>query len=345
MSSIIGFDSKETHREINSQDQIFPLGASIEIYDYEKFKNEYDKAMKTIWDSINEKRKRKVYSFQYFAKKFGMEDAQELLIPFLKNIHPHIINADIYFTNIPEKKIPEVYMYNMDERKETKKINEFLTTLVQPYSYICAWKQCFTNEKQADQILWLDNFQGKSTVAWNVLWGKKPSIYYKGDYCNALISTADILAGVVDNSLIDQPFSKKSINEILSGKLKLRGKTNIIGSQDLRWIVPVSRKMINTTRFLKHPIYYLITQKRPKELEYKESIHQFEYSPIFDEIANIAYNNNGAIKFYDKTQDYMHIRAEDIVIYFEETGQEIAKSLEKQKYIEKSYYYGYEKIK
>ena len=231
----------------------------------------------------------------------------------------------------------------MDDRKETKPIKDFLTTLIQPYSYICAWKKC-SNEEE-DHILWLDNFQGRSTVAWNIIWGKKPNIFYKGDYCNAVISTADILAGAIDNFLIDKPFSRKSIGNILGDKLKLRGKVNIIGSPDLRWIVPVSRKMINTSRFLKHPIYYLITQKRPKGLEYKESIHQFEFSPIFDEIVNIAFKNNGAIKFYDRTQDFMHIKKDDRVIYFEETGQEIAKSLEKQNYIERSYYYGHEKIK
>ena len=344
MPSIIGFDSKETHREIDGEDTIFPLGASINIYDYDKFKKEYNKAMKTVWESVSEERKRTVYSFQYFAKKFGMESAKELSLLFLKEITPHILTAETYFTNIPEKKISEVYMYNMDIRKETQPIKNFLTTLVQPYPYICAWKKCFDTEKDDEQTLWLDNFQGKLTVAWNVLWAKKPEIFYKGDYCNAAISTADFLAGVVDSILVDKPFSKESIDRILNDILKLRGKTNIIGSQDLRWIVPVSRQMINTSRFLKHPIYYLITQTRPKGLEYKEAIDQFEFSPIFDDLANLAFKNNGAIKMYDRTQDFMHIRHDDRVIYFEETGKEIATSLEKQNYIKKSYYYGYEKI-
>lgn len=37
MLSVIGSDSKETPREINGEDRIFPLGASIEIVNYEQF--------------------------------------------------------------------------------------------------------------------------------------------------------------------------------------------------------------------------------------------------------------------------------------------------------------------
>jgi hypothetical protein len=37
MPSVIGFDSKEIHREINGDDRIFPLGASIEIVNFEQF--------------------------------------------------------------------------------------------------------------------------------------------------------------------------------------------------------------------------------------------------------------------------------------------------------------------
>ena len=191
----------------------------------------------------------------------------------------------------------------------------------------------------------LDNFQGKSTMAWNVLWAKKPVIYFKGDLCNPLISTADLLAGTIDAMLTNQPFSKDAIDNLLTNQLHLRGETSIIGSQDLRWIAPLSRMMINTYRFMKHPVYYLITERRPGALEYKEAVHQFEFSPIFDDIVSLACQENGAIKFYDKSQDYLNISAEDKVIYFEDSGKEIAMSLEKQKYITKSYYYGHEEIK
>ncbi len=326
MASIIGFDSKETHRKINEEDRTFPLGASIEISNYEKFIELYDKSMQCIWDTLSEKRKRKIYSYQYFAQHYGVEKAQELCFLFLKEIKKPIINADVYFTNIPEEKISEIYMYNNDRVKETKPTKEFLVSLVQPYAYMCAWKRYLKNKNNEETIL-LDNFQGETTVAWQTLWYKKPNIFYKGDCCNALISTADILAGTVDNYLSEKSFHHKTINKILGKELKLHGKTYLIGSKDLRFIVPTSREPINTTRWLKHPIFYIIKETRVSDQDYKDAHHQVEYSPMFDEATNIAFKNNGAVKFYDQTVDYRNLKSEDRLIYYGDRGKELVEQL------------------
>lgn len=344
MPSIIGFDSKETHRDVNGEDRTYPLGASVEIYDYDKFIESYDKSMKCVWNTLNEKRKRKIYSYQYFAQQYGIEKTQQLCFLFLKEIRKSIINADIYFTNIPENKISEIYMYNNDRVKETKPTKEFLVSLVQPYSYMCAWKKYLINQDTEDTIL-LDNFQGETTVAWQTLWYKKPNIFYKGDCCNALISTADILAGTVDNYLVERSFHDKTINKILEKELNLYGKSYIIGSKDLRFIVPTSREQINTTRWLKHPIFYIMKEKRISDQEYKEARHQVEYSPMFDDASNMAFKNNGAVKFYDETSDYRNLKPEDRLVYYGDRGKELVNQLRNLGYTNKTFLYPNEKIK
>lgn len=346
MPSLIGFDSKETHRDVNGEDRTYPLGASVEIYDNDKFIIAYDKAMEKVWANIGEKRKRKIYPYQYFAQVYGIEDSIEILTPFIKDIKQNIINSDVYFTNIPDEKIPQIFMYNNDGKKAIKSTKDFLTSLVQPYPYICAWKRCQGEEGAKGSIFLLDHFQGETTIAWDSFWYRKPNIFYKGDLCNALISTSDIIAGIIDNSLRDESFSLDSINEILT-KMKLNGKSYLIGSKDLRFIVPITRVKINTNRFLKHPIYYIIKEERIKDQEYKEARNQIEYSPMFDHISNFAFKNNGGIKFFDETQDYRNLKIDDSLIYIGERGKDLSKSFVKQGYIDEkqTYYYQYEKEK
>jgi hypothetical protein len=235
-------------------------------------------------------------------------------------------------------------MYCEDESGVKKPTSEFIRTLIQPYSYICAWKYINEN-KNSNSILFIDNFQAQTTKAWKRILNNKPVIYYKGDLCNPVISTADILAGVIDFELQDTKFCIDSINEIITERLGLKGNAHLIGSPDLSYISPISRQQIDTSKLLKHPIYYLITEKRPTESDYYEFRDQLEFSKIFDDLVNIAYDNNGSIKLYEVSRDYKFFTKDDRLIYYEKNGQEIAESLIKQKYIDKSFCYGYDKIK
>ncbi|MFH1013096.1 MAG: hypothetical protein V1769_01120 [Thermoplasmatota archaeon] len=57
MPSVIGFDSKEIHREINGEDRMFPLGAIIEIVNYEQFAS-IVKQVETIKDQQKHSKER-----------------------------------------------------------------------------------------------------------------------------------------------------------------------------------------------------------------------------------------------------------------------------------------------
>ncbi len=345
MTQIVGFDAKETIR-IDSEGNRYnyPLGVSVEIVEYDKFKTQYEKAIKTINEKYKLENKRKVYSFQYFAKIYGIDRAVDISNRFLKEIKSNIISTNVYFTNISEIKTPEIFMYCEDEIGAKKPTNEFIKTLIQPYSYICAWKYLNEN-KNSNSTLFIDNFQAQTTKAWQKIKSKKPVVFYKGDLCNPVISTADILAGVIDFELQKSKFCINSINKIVTKNLGLKGEAYLIGSPDLSQISPISRQQIDTSKLLKHPVYYLISEKRPSEMEYYEFRDQFEFSKIFDEIVNIAYENNGSIKLYEASRDYKYFTKEDRVIYYEKNGKEIAESLINQKYVDKAYCYGHEEIK
>jgi len=345
MTQIVGFDAKETIRTDTKGNRYnYPLGVSVEIFDFNKFKERYDKSIKTISKKYDIENKRKVYSFQYFAKLYGMDSAIDISKCFLNEIKKNIITTNVYFTNISEIKTPKIFMYCEDGIGVKKPTKEFIKTLIQPYSYICAWKYLNEN-KNSKSKLFIDNFQAQTTRAWQKIQSNKPIIYYKGDLCNPVISTADMLAGVIDSEMQNSKFCIDSINEIVTKNLGLKGKTYLIGSPDLSYISPVSRQQIDTSMLLKHPVYYLITEKRPTEMDYYEFRDQFEFSKIFDDIVNIAYENNGSIKLYEASRDYKFFTKDDRIIYYEKNGKEIAESLINQQYIDTALHYGHDKIK
>lgn len=330
MPSYIGFDSKELRRadKESGKEFISTIGVSIEVFDLKKFNEIYDKAIEMVFKKHGLERKRRVYHFQYFCKMYGLESAKEICIDFLHRIREYVLNVGIYFANISPNKIPYVFMYSMDGKKERMPTRKFLASLVSPFPYICAWKYMQEN-KDIDSVFILDHFQGKLTPSWSVFHLKKPVIYFRGDQCNSIISTADILAGVIDQYLYGEQISIKSINEILY-EFSFNGKAYVIGSRDLRWIAPVSRKLISTGVFVRHPIYFIITEKRPSMMDYKEHRDQLEFSPLFDIVTSKAFENNGCVKLYEITEDYKLIKSIDRVIYYGDRGKEIAEILKSQ---------------
>jgi len=166
MTQVIGFDAKETIRiGTNGSRYSYPLGVSVEVFDFNKFKEQYEQAIKTINKEYSIENRRKVYSFQYFAKLYGIDYAVDISNSFLNEIKKNIITTNVYFTNISEIKTPEIFMYCEDGIGVKKPTNEFIKTLIQPYSYICAWKYLSENKNSKSKLL-IDNFQAQITRAW-----------------------------------------------------------------------------------------------------------------------------------------------------------------------------------
>ena len=328
MPSWIGFDSKDLIRGGGDQGKKFisTIGTSIEVFDLMEFDHVYDKAIEATFKKFGLEMKRKVYYFQYFCKLFGLDDAREICINFMQRVKNHIFDIGVYFANISPIRTPQIYMYGTDRKKAIVPTKKFLSSLTNPFPYISAWKYSQQNQNTNSTFI-LDHFQGKQTISWAIFWLKKPIMYYRGDQCNSVISTADMLAGLVDQCLYGERISMETIERILSDELYLKGKVYIIGSQDLRWIVPISRKAINTVRFVKHPIYFIINEKRPSMVEYKEAKDQLEFSPLFDLVTSKAFENNGCVKLYDQTEDYKLLKSTDRIIYYGDKGKEIAESL------------------
>lgn len=346
MIPAVGFDSKELTRQSGLEDQGFfsSLGASVEVFDEKKFKNEYVNALHEVMEDYGLSGRRDVAKFYYFCRKLGsIEEASDLCEDFIDRIKGNIFKVNIYFTIIPPSKVPEIYMYNIDNQPASKPTKEFLRSLTPSYTHLCAWKYCDKKEEVDEKIL-MDHFQGKMTVAWQTLWHESPEIYFRGDSCNPLISTADIIGALIDQKISDGGISDNRISDAID-ELGLNGEEVFIGQPDFDFIVPVQRKQIQFRRHIKHPIFFIVGESSPSGMDRDKYRRQLEFSKIYDEIVNAAWRENGAIKMYDETQDFTMLEpGEDRIIHFGERGEEIAEQLSAQ-YDVKSIHAKHDEIK
>lgn len=337
MSSIIGFDGKEYHKGLR-KDFFAPLGAGVEIFNYDQFKREYDVLMGELWGKFGGERKRKCYKSRHL--RVLLKDASDdFMRAFIQGVKEHILSVNIFFTMIYPTKVPVVYSYG--KHREQDPVN-FMVTNNQAYPSWCAWKYLDIN-KYPETLLMLDNFQGERTVAWESIKRKKPDIYVRGDSCNPLISTADIIASMVDKICRTDRLTSKIIQRSLK-ELGLRGKDIFIGQPDFKYIIPLSEERIDTTSYLAHPLYFIISEDRPELLKKDEWREHHEYSAVMDSVVNAAFEANGAVKWYDQTEDYKILTAKDKLIFYGDKGKEVAEKIGSS-YNVTTYHFPYDKIK
>lgn len=326
----VGFDAKEIRRKKNNdKSYVSPIGCGIKIENIDEFKKAYFDIMEEKFAKINKEFRRKIYSNFYLKKFLGLTESLKLVEEFYNDIREYIMGVEIYVTQIKISKIPIIYMYRENGIIAAEESKEFLKTLQSAYSYISAWKY-YEENKTDEDILLIDHFQGSITAAWQSLQKRLLDVYFKGDLCNPLISASDLLLGLIDDLLLKKckTISQKEIKDILR-QLKIDGETKFIR---IDFIVPLKRDPItlDKKKHLHHPIYFLVKDKKPKDMDYREHLQQLEFSPVFDKLVNKACENDAAIKIYNELMDFLIFDRGDKIFYFEERGEGIAKSLHKQ---------------
>ena len=323
MSSTVGFDAKEFHSGVE-KDFFAIMGAGIEISDHNNFKNKYDKIMDKLWNEVDYPRKRKVYKARHIDTLLE-DDAPDFKEHFVSEIKKHIIHTNIFFTIISPRKIPKIFTYG---RKRVLDPIDFMRINQNSYVSWCGWKY-IQEKKPSDCLFLLDNFQGEHTLAWESLSKKNPRIYFRGDNCNALISTSDIIIDAIDKKCrITKRLNNAKIQSGLD-ELDLGGSVMFIGQPDLHFITPVSKNPIDTKKYLVHPIYAIISEERPELLTKKEWEENRSYSKVVDVAVNLAFENNGSVKWFDPGYDFKVLNENDTLIYYGKKGQQLVESVGK----------------
>ncbi|MBU1196916.1 hypothetical protein KJ765_00230 [Candidatus Micrarchaeota archaeon] len=320
MDQITGFDSKEYHA--GRIGHFFaPIGIGVSVSNYETFKTEYSRLWRDILDDRGLEYRRKVYSARDLLVLFPQEK-YSLEEDFLEGIRRNIIHTTFYFTQLPNSK--RVYSRGWLKNQPA---SEFMQRGLNQYPYWCAWKHHQSESSPSHSpIAFLDEFAGEETTAWNTLCHSSPRIFYRGDNSNPLISTADVLLDFLDGKLRLRRLTDNTIEAELSSA-GLHGNSEYIGVPDLRYITPISRRIIDKAPFRARPTYFLLFEERPSLINRKEWEQSRLYSRMMDFAIKEAFENNGCVKFYDWINDFKFLNNSDVFIWSGEKGRQVVKGI------------------
>jgi hypothetical protein len=235
----------------------------------------------------------------------------------------------IFYTTFNTKKLPNVTYYGRS-RTPTKVVKtlDFLNELSNYYNYICAWKvQKVLSLKSCN--IFLDSFEGEVTNSWNELKRNHViKIYMRGDQCNPLIASADLVTRFVDEILALRrlKLDGNGIEELLEEYGNERVYLYYIGQSDLIDIVPALDEPIPIYKYLHQPSVFLLSEGIIK----REKLW-FEKSAVYDKVLNFASEIGGGFKRVDLEKDYTYImhNSDSYLIYQGDKGHKEAEYIKK----------------
>lgn len=337
MASFIGIDSTNFFRQgLNAFKA--PLGVGIEVEDYDGFDKKYRSIIDSLVSKFGIETNRKCLKSHYIYEKkpehatsFGTEFTRQI-IPFLKNVY-------VMHTILNQSHTSEILCYN---GAKTITVNQFIPILQSYYAHIVAWKILDEFNETKQSTFFLDHFTGSITKAWVEIENENLFVFSGGEYCNPLISTADIISKYITDYIhinrkklefaaISSALSDFQITEINNSmgatEVQQSGSTKLYQRfiYDLSKITPHVRRTIDVDRKLKHPVHFILTSKKlPKE---KEAL---EMTPLYDIITNNAYSSQGCVRSLnidDLTSEVRYMKDGDHIVTVGNVALENAKYL------------------
>ena len=314
--NVVAFDSKEFRRQgsaAGSQMFFAPLGIGVEIKD-NSYKETYVSAISELCREFGVRNTRKAIDSNTLQQTCGQARSITALEKFLEKVAPSIEAMTAYYMIISTINVPTIKMYGRDKAPEERPTVEFLRFINPDFVHLCAWKYVETHE--GEQKLFLDYFQSKeSTASLGLLakaGGGKVTIFPHGDLCNEYVSTADLLAKLVDARLykaygkLGDEGIKESFNDV-----SFKVDSQFIGQPDLANIVPYSQRATDFSDFMTRPMYYVVLDS---DIPPGTARRLFESSLSIDYVINAALDTGGAYKFLDMNIDGPMIRDGDVFI-------------------------------
>ncbi|HZS74779.1 MAG TPA: hypothetical protein VFA69_09805 [Candidatus Nitrosotalea sp.] len=306
--SAIGIDSVTFYHDGKTAAFKAPLGVAIEVENYEAFDTRYLQVITGLKSKYSLNTERTCLKGHYILDKLKGKGC-DFINDFVDQILPSLKMIFVCHTVVSSEKVPEIFCCN-----GTKKIttSEFVDRLCSSYEHIIAWKLLQDFADKHNSLIFSDYFTGVVTKAWIDLESNHNlSIVSAGEYCNSLISTADLICKYINDSLrskneklgfygISHAFQSKAVVEIsdkmdgdqISEALK-NNKPKLYQRfpYSLSQITPDSFRKIEVDAKMKHPVTYVLTSKKiPHERE------AMEHTQLYDILANMSYQSKGCLR-------------------------------------------------
>lgn len=300
----VGVDSCVYKRQYEDSEFEALLGVAITTLDRDKFRKHYDDVLKIAFDAIGEKPKKQIYKAAHLTAQ--LQDAtSDFLDCFIQSISSELIRVNIFYSYYPEDKIDRIYTCQ-DSYIRPFPPKEFLKKINNAYPHYCVWRYLEAHPDCRNYIFEVDHFEGKITPAWRKI-SDMPNlhIYYSGNECNKIISSADLFLRFICNKVIGDLNGRNLVyclKDILN-KTKIHSYYMGYRSDYLKTMAFTDDLMINTRFHLKHPIYWIVWKNISKD---KDEKTLFEWSEKYNDVMKEAENNGGCVRFY-KASDIPHL--------------------------------------
>jgi len=252
---------------------------------------------------------------------------------FIDNIIASVEAIKVFHTRYNSKKLPLISVYGKSGIKQIVPV-EFIRKIARSYPIICIWRQCYLDKDSLSGIFHVDGFDTERSPAWDFIETnlKKGSlnVIYKGDQCNPIISTADLVVRYIETDirLNNGQFNDEGISECLSRWGDKFEQYPLTGqSWALKNMSPYSEGNLDLSKYITHPIVF-IPKEQPYELRSEDEIKVFEKLPIYDAIINFLVKIKGTLKHIELPKDMALAKSDvDYLLIMGSRGEELYKYL------------------
>jgi hypothetical protein len=303
---IVGMDSILFHRQlIEFPDKAFKsfMTAAITIEDEGAFRRAFHDSMNRIFAKYKIQRRKQIYKGYHFCIQ-AKDNASPMMFELLEDLADTISRIDLYCGYYD---IEQIAIFG-DASGQTISRNTFLKKYQHGFHHVCAWR--YTMDYGSDCKFKLDHFQGHRTPAWADLTknnDKDIEVYYSGSECEPLITVSDIVLkliqlhqfGIITSQTMAAVISKRCPS------LASRKITYHLMKQYLRNTAPNLTLQIDLTRYVKHPIYFVLWHVKSPQTNKEKMKTMFEWSPTYNSVINRAYRENGCVKQFATENDHL----------------------------------------
>ena len=273
------------------------LGVAITIKNREEFRETYDRVLDECFEKYGAERKKRIYKAAHITEQL-LHNSIDFIRIFIQKISSELDRINVYYTYYPPGSIAEIWTCR-DSHSRSFPPEKFMDLIYNAYPHYCVWKylDIYTDCKHYNYEI--DYFHGKISPAWEYIKDlENLTLYHKRSECNKAISTSDFILRHINNTLpgrLGIMNLRRCLNNII-GRTKLSSYFMGPRSDYLQKTPFTSSIDIDTRSYIARPIYWIAWKGFTGSSDEKKLL---EWNPIYNNIMDLAEQNNGCVRFYE----------------------------------------------
>ena len=352
--TIVAFDAKKFSRGRPKQgpgkadrSKVFEthLGIGVIIDEPDAFVRAYLDTSRDLARSFGIDRDIPFFSSTFLKNNLGISRATSFSDQLVSSIQEHVASVHCSYVILPPSKISVVSVGGLQCPTIDMPGSKFIDNLGPMFSYLTAhsylWMKQYRDLDNMD--LHIDSFRSRHTRSWSMITdAATPKIFTRGDECNPFISCADIVAFLTDAKLYSKRLKLNPSNlKKVWNDYTFDVTVQFFDQKNLGYYTWNENSLVDTSKYLARPVIFLsiddieLAEPPADDPEQQDmspnkprKFNRFiKDSPVYYATLKYAYQNNGCLKIFSKTEDMSLVRDGDVFVHVGTDSEKIGKSL------------------